>query len=146
MARNAPLESAVARWASPEESGWDVNSHLLAGIFDVLQTANWQRGGGKGQRPAPMRRPGDAKSPRPEQEPENLNPTGANESGTFKGEVMSQREMANFLGWNDPEPATRDEQIAARYQQGGVTYKQLAAEFGVSVSTVGRVVRSSPNV
>lgn len=38
---------------------WGDSEHLLAGIFDLLAGANWQRGGGKGTRPKPIRRPTD---------------------------------------------------------------------------------------
>jgi hypothetical protein len=36
---------------------WGVSEHLQATIVDVLMGANWQRGGGKGQRPTPISRP-----------------------------------------------------------------------------------------
>lgn len=38
---------------------WSDTEHLLASILDVLAGANWQRGGGKGARPKPVKRPGD---------------------------------------------------------------------------------------
>jgi len=38
---------------------WDPPTQLLAVIVDLLNAANWQRGGGKGQRPKPIERPGD---------------------------------------------------------------------------------------
>lgn len=37
---------------------WRVTDHLLAAVLDALHGANWQRGGGKGQRPKPIKRPG----------------------------------------------------------------------------------------
>jgi hypothetical protein len=36
---------------------WGVQEHLLATVADLLAGANWQRGGGKGQRPKPVPRP-----------------------------------------------------------------------------------------
>lgn len=39
-------------------AAWGSTEHLLAGVFDVLQGANWQRSGGKGTRPKPLQRPG----------------------------------------------------------------------------------------
>lgn len=42
---------------------WDVNSHLLARIAHILAGANWQRAGGKGQKPRPIKPP-DAKQSR----------------------------------------------------------------------------------
>jgi hypothetical protein len=32
---------------------------MSANVFDALQVANWQRGGGKGDKPTPVRRPGE---------------------------------------------------------------------------------------
>lgn len=40
---------------------WTDHEYLLAGILDLLAGANWQRGGGKGSRPKPVKRPGDTK-------------------------------------------------------------------------------------
>jgi hypothetical protein len=37
---------------------WDAQDHILAGIFDALVAANYQRGGAKGARPTPLKRPG----------------------------------------------------------------------------------------
>jgi hypothetical protein len=37
---------------------WTRTEHLLAAAVDVLNAANWQRGGGKGPRPKPLPRPG----------------------------------------------------------------------------------------
>ena len=41
------------------ELQWDPATQLLAVIVDLLNAANWQRGGGKGPRPKPIPRPGD---------------------------------------------------------------------------------------
>ena len=41
-------------------SGWTHEAHLLAGLFDQLAGANWQRAGGQGLKPDPLPRPGDA--------------------------------------------------------------------------------------
>lgn len=38
---------------------WSLSEYLLAGIFDLLAAANWQRTGKKSNRPKPLRRPGD---------------------------------------------------------------------------------------
>lgn len=37
---------------------WSRTDQLLAAIVDVLNGANWQRGGGKGPKPKPLPRPG----------------------------------------------------------------------------------------
>lgn len=36
---------------------WTTQTHLLASIIEVLQAANYQRGGGKGQKPKAIVRP-----------------------------------------------------------------------------------------
>jgi hypothetical protein len=41
----------------PSWHGWTFDRHLLAGIFDVLQFANYQRNHGKGPAPKPVIRP-----------------------------------------------------------------------------------------
>lgn len=41
-----------------DASLWDTSDHLLAGIYDLLAGANWQRSGGKSARPKPITRPG----------------------------------------------------------------------------------------
>lgn len=51
--------SALIRELEGNESHqWTLTTYLLAGIFDQLAGANWQRGGGKGSRPKPIPRPG----------------------------------------------------------------------------------------
>lgn len=37
---------------------WSITDHLLALQVDYLAMGNWQRGGGHGPRPRPIRRPG----------------------------------------------------------------------------------------
>lgn len=51
--------SALSQTMFPDVD-WDLEAHLLAGIYDLLAVANWQRGGGgAGRRPKPLPRPGD---------------------------------------------------------------------------------------
>lgn len=52
-----PRESRLVRSIDPS-SVWGPEAHLLASAVDLLQGANWQRGGGKGSRPRPVKRPG----------------------------------------------------------------------------------------
>jgi hypothetical protein len=40
--------------AKPDTSRWTLTEQLLASIIDVLMLANWQRGGGKGNKPPLM--------------------------------------------------------------------------------------------
>lgn len=59
---NLPTESALGRSLAGEESGWTLETQLLAALHDRLAEANWQRGnaGAKSpsRRPAPIQRPG----------------------------------------------------------------------------------------
>lgn len=57
LIRWLPAQSALHREMDPEGYGWDANSYLLANLIDVEQTALWQRAGGKGSPPKPIRRP-----------------------------------------------------------------------------------------
>lgn len=41
-----------------DAADWSVDSYLLARIAHVLAGANWQRGGGKGPKPKPVKTPG----------------------------------------------------------------------------------------
>jgi len=39
---------------TPNASEWPLTDQLLVHVIDVLQWANWQRGGGKGRKPTPI--------------------------------------------------------------------------------------------
>ena len=134
----ARQDSFLGRFEMGDAAEWGVSDHLLAGIFDTLQGANWQRGGGKGRRPEPIERPGGKKRHSDVNGVDDM-PMGANESGVFKGEATPLNELMDWLGWSP----SRDEQIVAAYAAGEGTYSELGARFGVSASTVGRIVRNS---
>ena len=52
-----PADSHTTRAASG--GMWDLTDQLLAGIYDLLSAANWQRAGNKrAKRPKPLPRPG----------------------------------------------------------------------------------------
>lgn len=55
---NLPLSSALYRKVGGPDALWGLTDHLLATVADALHMANWQRGGGKGNRPKPIPRPG----------------------------------------------------------------------------------------
>lgn len=59
LIRWLPAGSALHREMDPEGYGWDATTYMVANLVDVEQTALWQRSGGKGQRPKPVRRPPD---------------------------------------------------------------------------------------
>ncbi len=58
MIRYAQRGSAIYQATTGDVGSWGVGDHLLALIYDSLQGANWQRGGGQGHRPEPFPRPG----------------------------------------------------------------------------------------
>lgn len=61
IVNQSPPGSALWRSKAAAEDvdpAWGLQEQLLAGIFDVLRIGNWQRGGGKGQKPRLMPRPG----------------------------------------------------------------------------------------
>lgn len=58
LASQLPPESPLKVALSEGDSLWTLEAQLLAGVFDTLQAANWQRAGSKGRRPQPLPRPG----------------------------------------------------------------------------------------
>ena len=59
LAAHLPRDSATMLAVAPRQEAeyWTADTHLLAAVLDALAGANWQRGGGKGGRPKPVRRP-----------------------------------------------------------------------------------------
>lgn len=55
--RYLPRDSAVGREIVGDAADWGLIEHRLADITDLLAGANWQRAGGKGNKPKPIRRP-----------------------------------------------------------------------------------------
>lgn len=55
--RHLPPGSPLGVALHGDAARWGVTEHLLASAVDALVGANWQRGGGKGQRPKPIQRP-----------------------------------------------------------------------------------------
>lgn len=60
-----PYETALARAVLDGEQPWPIDQQLLANIAETLEWANWQRGGGKGEGPKPIPRPGLKKPEKP---------------------------------------------------------------------------------
>ena len=54
-----PLDSALHRELHPKSWWWTPDIDFMAAIVTTLQLANWQRSGGKGQRPQPITKPRD---------------------------------------------------------------------------------------
>jgi len=86
--------SALARAVDPEGSAWGQLEHLVAGMFDALQVANWQRGRARrSDFPKPLPRPGV------EQEAQLVGSGGG----------IPMDEMARRLGWTDMMEVAVDE-------------------------------------
>lgn len=160
----APRDSAVVRHLAPEAREWGISEQLQASIVDLLAGISWQLGGGKGKRPEPIPRPGvDSADTTQAPAPSNKETAAADTrdpwdkdgtGGTFRGVATPLDELNEWLGWanttdDTSQPTTpadiasRDERIVAAYTAGGVTYAQLATEFSVSASTIGRIVRAA---
>jgi hypothetical protein len=60
LVEHLPPDSAVTAqvMGGQQFRGWRIDTYLLAAAVDVLQTANYQRSGGKGPKPQPVKRPG----------------------------------------------------------------------------------------
>lgn len=58
LASNLPPDSPYVVAVTDGESIWGLTDQLLAGVFDTLRVANWQRSGKKTGRPQPLERPG----------------------------------------------------------------------------------------
>lgn len=62
MALIEHLPAGSALWQELGYDGaWTPETHLLAQAVDLLAGANYQRGGGKGEKPKPLPRPSDLK-------------------------------------------------------------------------------------
>lgn len=94
----ADEDSVQGRLALGASAHWGITEHLLANVFDALNIANWQRGGGgMSKKPKPMPRPGDQGS-----QGEAESDTSRNESPMsiegFEQETMSLEEVAELAG------------------------------------------------
>ena len=58
--KHLSTDSAYYRARNPRSWNWDTNTELMSAILYVLQWANWQRGGGEGEKPKPIQRPDDS--------------------------------------------------------------------------------------
>lgn len=63
LLRQLPHDSRTHTALRDDQPHWSVEAHLMAGMFDVLQWANYQRAG-KGRKPRPIERPGDERTQR----------------------------------------------------------------------------------
>lgn len=107
LVRHMDGTAALAQKLSEGDSQWDFKTHLLASVVDGVHAMIWQNGGGKGQRPKPLPRPGQAtaRSAETSSNTKNSVPQGNpfkdEESGVFKGEMTPLSELNKWLGWVD---------------------------------------------
>lgn len=96
IVRQSPRTSALNRARLGEAADWGVTDHLLAGVFDLLAGANWQRGGdNKAPRPKPLKRPGSKP-----------------EGQKFGGDAIPISEFDAWWGAGTPEPPTVGKELA----------------------------------
>lgn len=62
--RHLPREAALFRDVLGLDAAWQLEHHLLAGIFDMLALVNYKLSG-KGEPPKPLTRPGSAPPAKP---------------------------------------------------------------------------------
>ena len=87
--------SAIARCELGESAFWTVDTHLLAGVLDALNGANFQRGGGRGKKPTPIPRPGEKSTAEPAQDDSSTLFVGTD---GFEMDSVSIEEMNKWLG------------------------------------------------
>ena len=101
----ADQSSAIARCELGESAFWTVDTHLLAGVLDALNGANFQRSGGRGKRPSPTPRPG--MEPRGNSEDSKQAVESGNQifSGDgFEMDAVSLDELNEWLGLSPALP------------------------------------------
>ena len=87
--------SAIARCELGESAFWTVDTHLLAGVLDALNGANFQRSGGRGKRPSPVPRPGEKSTAEPIRDDSSTLFGGTD---GFEMDSVSIEEMNEWLG------------------------------------------------
>ena len=87
--------SAIARCELGESAFWTVDTHLLAGVLDALNGANFQRGGGRGKKPTPVPRPGEKSTAEPARDDSSTLFGGTD---GFEMDSVSIEEMNEWLG------------------------------------------------
>lgn len=105
MIRSADRDSSLLGVVHPHLAGWDINTTLLSAILFTSQIANWQRGGGKGDKPKPLTPEplADKSSSEVSAEDKQSEQAGdiptLEESGTYRVAVRSSSDIAKEMGW-----------------------------------------------
>ena len=88
--------SAIARHELGESAFWTVDTHLLAGVLDALNGANFQRSGGRGKKPSPVPRPDAPTAPAEPTQDDSSTLFGGTDG--FEMDSVSIEEMNEWLG------------------------------------------------
>lgn len=140
-----PADAAYRRFLHPDDWQWTLPEHLLAGIYDTLQGANWQRAGNKhAKRPEPLPRPGV----QPKTEVKQHKPKKASKPDEVAKVLQLDFSRVREIAAVPDEPKIQDRprrrlsdavrsEIAAR-RAAGESAAALAEEYGVSRSTIYR--------
>lgn len=140
-----PADAAYRRFLHPDEWQWTLPEHILAGIYDTLQGANWQRAGNKhAKRPDPLPRPGV----KPKNEIKHHKPKQASKPDEVAKVLQLDFSRVREIAVEPESPKITDRtrrrlsdavrsEIAAR-RAAGESAAALAEEYGVSRSTIYR--------
>lgn len=127
LGRDSAVYAAINADDDHADPAWGVSEYLLAAAVDALNFRLYQAGGGKGQKPKPIPRPGDIVRTR--------------------GDAMSQAEADAWLGWNgETAPifeATTDAKITAALAA-GESSRQIAERLDVPLDQVNRMAIEMP--
>lgn len=92
IVRHLPLDAAINTYDDDHYGQWSLTNMLLAQAVDALNGANWQRGGGKGERPKPVQRPGVEETSYDD-----------DDTSVFGGdETTTVDDLNSWLGWDSP--------------------------------------------
>lgn len=132
LCRRWGRESELYQALHPEDdTTWGVSEYILAHIADSTVLRLWQAAGGKTRRPEPIPRPGDTRE-------------GAQHYGTAEP-------VEDILSWLQDEfqqmtpegvgDGLRRAREVRRLAATGMPRRDIAGRVGVSISTVGRIIR-----
>lgn len=75
-------ESAVFRAQHPQSWWWTPELDFIGAVLTAIQWGNWQRGGGKGDKPKPVKRP--------KEKPKKVRPAMTAQDVTSRRQALNQ--------------------------------------------------------
>lgn len=140
IVKHAPRDSPIQRALADDDGPiWSTSDYLLAKVVDALNAGNWQRGGGKGTKPKPTPRPGDVKHAGRDALPVDQMQEWLGEGWASEADEPADADTPEVYVAADARNAAIRADLAA-----GRSRRDIAAAFGLSVSTIGRVARTTP--